>query len=46
MTTFKESSASSVDSHAGKMTLAEIFETLLGGNLSIRITAYLSLIHI
>ena len=40
MTTFKESSASSVDSHAGKMTLAEIFETLLGGNLSIRITAY------
>ncbi|WP_137808673.1 MULTISPECIES: class I SAM-dependent methyltransferase [unclassified Gordonia (in: high G+C Gram-positive bacteria)] len=40
MTTFKESSASSVDSHAGKMTLAEIFEALLGGNLSIRITAY------
>ncbi|MCZ4535094.1 class I SAM-dependent methyltransferase [Gordonia terrae] len=40
MTTFKESSASSVDSLAGKMTLAEIFETLLGGNLSIRITAY------
>ena len=40
MTTFKESSASSMDSHAGKMTLAEIFETLLGGNLSIRITAY------
>lgn len=40
MTTFKDSTPSSVDSHAGKMTLAEIFETLLGGNLSIRITAY------
>ncbi|MFE0748982.1 class I SAM-dependent methyltransferase [Gordonia sp. NPDC058843] len=40
MTTFKDSTPASVDSQAGKMTLAEIFEALLGGNLSIRITAY------
>ncbi|MDJ0496167.1 SAM-dependent methyltransferase, partial [Gordonia alkanivorans] len=28
------------DSHSGKMSLSEIVETLLGGNLSIRISAY------
>ncbi|MBD0863208.1 class I SAM-dependent methyltransferase [Gordonia sp. zg691] len=40
MTTFKDSVPSSADSSTGKMTLAEILATLLGGDLSIRITAY------
>ncbi len=46
MTTFKDSSTSttnesrSAHDSSRKMTLAEIFEALVGGNLSIRITAY------
>ena len=40
MTTFKDSSSSGLEISSGKMTLAEIFESLMGGNLKIRITAY------
>ena len=43
MTTFKDNvpaSPSPSDTSQGKMTLAQIFESLVGGNLSIRITAY------
>ena len=41
MTTFKDNApASSPDTSQGKMSLAQIFESLVGGNLSIRITAY------
>ncbi|MCH5641788.1 MULTISPECIES: class I SAM-dependent methyltransferase [unclassified Gordonia (in: high G+C Gram-positive bacteria)] len=39
MTTFRETS-SGLDTGSTKMSLAEIFESLLGGNLQIRITAY------
>lgn len=40
MTTFKDEALAKHDAHHGKMTLAEIFEALVGGNLTIRITAY------
>lgn len=40
MTTFKDSAPAGADPHTWKMSLSEIFETLLGGNLSIRISAY------
>ena len=40
MTTFKEQPARSQEEGSAKLTLAEIFETMMGGELSIRITAY------
>ena len=41
MTTFQDNvPASPPEASPGKMTLAQIFESLVGGNLSIRITAY------
>lgn len=40
MTTFKDITSKSVADSGAKMTLAEIFEALVGGNLTIRITAY------
>ncbi|NDK91801.1 methyltransferase domain-containing protein [Gordonia desulfuricans] len=40
MTTFEEGTPAKTDVHHGKLSLAEIFETLLGGDLKIRITAY------
>lgn len=40
MTTFKEQPTRSQEEGSAKLTLAEIFETMMGGDLSIRITAY------
>ncbi|MFT4044636.1 MAG: class I SAM-dependent methyltransferase [Gordonia sp. (in: high G+C Gram-positive bacteria)] len=40
MTTFKDSPSPATDTSAGKLTLAQIFEALVGGNLNIRVTAY------
>ncbi|MFT4128019.1 MAG: class I SAM-dependent methyltransferase [Gordonia sp. (in: high G+C Gram-positive bacteria)] len=40
MTTFKESAPSRSDAGHAKLSLAEIFEMLVGGDLNIRVTAY------
>lgn len=40
MTTFKDNATPKSDVSQGKMSLAQIFEELVGGNLQIRITAY------
>lgn len=40
MTTIKDPSSATVDGQHGKMTLAEIFSELMGGELAVRITAY------
>ena len=40
MTTYKDSAPSKNDAQHAKMTLAQVFESIVGGNLNIRVTAY------
>ena len=40
MTTYKDQPTRSQEDGAGRLTLAEILETMMGGDLSVRITAY------